>query len=419
MKMKFALIIIFLVLIFSGKSYSQQNEFTGGSPYSIFGIGDVNYYSSTRTYSMGIMGTSLFGNYVNTFNPAALTKLKNTIISTNFNYGFLRSSSGNSVNNVSDGNVLGLNLGIPFDQVRGWGLSIGFNPYSLVNYKVLVDGNAGGQDFTQTYSGNGGLSRLNVGMCYNIIRKISIGVEYDYAFGTIERINYINFNNASYTNSVLRSENSLEGSIFKAGAIFEIGKLLNNFAIRDLSLGIAYQSGANLSSDQIGIYRTSANIDTVTLNQGETIIPYSYSIGISNLFGKKYLVSADLLIQDWSRYSSFNMSNPNFTSGYRAGLGMEIRPNPDNFSFFGSMSYRFGGFYEKFYYRVADQDVTGFGIRAGVNIPISTYNSFDFGFNYSVKGKNEPGLIKDEFLNFTLAVNFGELWFIRPRDEDK
>ena len=98
---------------------------------------------------------------------------------------------------------------------------------------------------------------------------------------------------------------------------------------------------------------------------------------------------------------------------------MEIVPDPNEFSFWKKMSYRFGGFYEKSYYRVADQDVTGFGIRAGVNIPISTYNSIDLGASYSQKGKNVPGLIKEDLLNFTIAVNFGELWFIRPRDEDK
>lgn len=419
MKMKFKILIVFIALIISIKGNAQQNEFDGGSPYSIFGIGDLNYYTSTRTYSMGIMGTSLLGNYVNTFNPAALTKLKSTIITTNFNYGFLRSTSGTSENQVSDGNVLGLNIGIPFDQVRGWSLSLGFNPYSLVNYKINIPGNVGGQSYSQTFSGNGGLSRLNVGMSYNIIQKISIGVEYDYAFGNIERLNYINFNNAAYTNTLIRNETALENSLLKAGIIFEIGKLLKNLSIRNLNLGFSYQSGIDLTANESEIYRSSASIDTVTLNEGEIKVPYLYSVGISNLFGNKYLVSGDVVVQNWTDFSNFGVRNPNFTTGYRAGLGMEIVPDPNEFSFWKKMSYRFGGFYEKSFYRVADQDVTGFGIRAGVNIPISTYNSIDFGASYSQKGKNESGLIKEELLNFTIAVNFGELWFIRPRDEDK
>ncbi|MCY7362114.1 MAG: hypothetical protein LH629_08635, partial [Ignavibacteria bacterium] len=349
------LILILFVLIISPLCKAQvTTEFDGGSPYSIFGIGDVNYYTSTRTYSMGILGTSLFGNYVNTYNPAALTKLQNTIITTNFNYGFLRSSNNVSQNEISDGNVLGLNIGIPFDQDRGWTLSLGFNPATLVNYKILVKNNVGGQDYTQTYSGNGGLSRISTGMSYNLFRKISIGFEYDFAFGDIQRLDYINFNNISYTNTLVRKETDMQKSFLKGGIIFEIGKLINNLALRDLSLGLFYQSGMNLNSNQNAIYRTSTGADTVALQSGKIEIPDSYSIGISNNFNNKFIVSGDVLFQDWSNYSEFGISNINFTTSYRAGLGLEVLSNPNSISIFGRMSYRFGGFYEKAFYRVAN-----------------------------------------------------------------
>ncbi len=74
---------------------------------------------------------------------------------------------------------------------------------------------------------------------------------------------------------------------------------------------------------------------------------------------------------------------------------------------------------KKHFIMFQDQDINSYGIRAGVNIPISTYNSIDLGLNYSVKGTTENGLIKDEFFNLTAAVNFGELWFLRPREEDQ
>ncbi|MBL8006248.1 MAG: hypothetical protein JNJ56_01855 [Ignavibacteria bacterium] len=418
--MKIKLILIFIFSFIGLRGYSQvSNEFPGGSPYSIFGMGDLNYYTSARTYSMGILGTSLFGNYVNTYNPAALTKLRNTIITTNFNYGFLRSVNDISQNEVSDGNVLGINLGIPFDQVRGWAMSLGFNPATLVNYKIKLLESIGGEEYSQTYSGNGGLSRISIGMSYNVLRKISIGLEYDYAFGEIMRLNYINFNNSGYTNTLIRKETDFQNSFMKAGIIFEIGKLLNNLKIRNLSLGFAYQSGFDLSTRQDGIYTTATGIDTVFLKQGLTSFPASYSAGISNLFGNKYLVSADIAMQDWSNFTELSASATNYFTSYRAGIGMEIFPDPESVTFFGRMTYRLGGFYEKSYYQVKGQDITGFGIRGGVNVPISTYNSLDFGVNYSVKGTSDNGLIKDEFLNFTAAVNFGELWFIRPRDEDK
>ncbi|MEO8666448.1 MAG: hypothetical protein ABI462_13235, partial [Ignavibacteria bacterium] len=120
-------LIIFVLTLSCTRIFSQEVE-SGGSPYSIFGIGDLSFYTSTRTYSMGITGISLFGNYVNNLNPATMTKLNSTLISLQANYGFLKSANDISENKVSNGNVLGINLGIPFDQGRGWVFSLGFNP---------------------------------------------------------------------------------------------------------------------------------------------------------------------------------------------------------------------------------------------------------------------------------------------------
>lgn len=412
-------IVLILVLLFNGICIKAQNQNSGGSPYSIFGIGDLSYYTSTRTYSMGIVGTSLFGNYVNNLNPATSTKLNSTTISTNFNYGFLKSSSGTDQNEISSGNVLGMNIGIPFDQGRGWVMTLGFNPASLVNYKIKIAGNAGGQDYTQTYSGEGGLSRINAGMTYNLFRKISIGLEYNYAFGEIRTQNFINFNNPSYTNTILGKETDFNKSFVKGGVVFEIGRIFNSLQLRNLSIGFVYQSGFNLNSFQDGIYYSVTGIDTVKLNIGTINIPSLYSIGISNLFGRKYLVSGDVVVQDWSTFSEFGSERPDFQSSVRAGLGAEILPDPNSPSFFGTMTYRFGGFYDKAFYKVSGQDVYTYGGRVGVNIPISKYNSIDFGINYSIKGKEGNGLVKDEFLNLTAGVNFGELWFIRPKEEDQ
>ncbi|MBV6479154.1 MAG: hypothetical protein HGGPFJEG_01915 [Ignavibacteria bacterium] len=414
----FRKILITMYLLACASAFPQnQNE--GGSPYTIFGIGDLNYSTSTRTYSMGIAGTALFGNYVNNLNPATVTKLNSTLIATNFYYGFLKSSNGIVENKISNGNILGVNIGIPFDQIRGWVMTIGFNPVSLVNYKVNLSGKVDEQSYTQTYSGEGGLSRINLGMTYNIFRKISIGLEYNYAFGEIKNQNFVNFNNSNYINTLIKKETDFQKSFVKGGVVFEIGRLFNSFTIRNLSLGFAYQSGFNLDATRDGIYTTNAGTDTVRLNNGTVDIPSMYSIGISNLFGSRYLVSGDVILQDWSKFREFGSAVQEYQNSFRAGLGLEILPDPASTSFWGSMTYRIGGFYDKAYYKVSGQDVNSYGGRVGVNIPLSQYNSIDFGINYSIRGKEGNGLIKDEYLNFTASVNFGELWFLRPREEDQ
>jgi hypothetical protein len=74
-------------------------------------------------------------------------------------------------------------------------------------------------------------------------------------------------------------------------------------------------------------------------------------------------------------------------------------------------------FYDKSYYKVNNEDVIRYGVSAGIGIPISTYNSFDLGISYFIRGKTENGLVKDEYLKLTAGFNFGELWFVKTREE--
>ena len=70
--------LLFLVLVLTGSSIAQVDK-NGGSIYSIFGLGDLSYSSSNRTDGMGIMGIALYGDYTNSNNPAAWTRIPTTI----------------------------------------------------------------------------------------------------------------------------------------------------------------------------------------------------------------------------------------------------------------------------------------------------------------------------------------------------
>jgi hypothetical protein len=417
MKLRIASVLLLLLLL-SNRSFSQD-EFSGGSPYTVFGIGDINYFTSARTYAMGSLGISLFGNYVNNLNPAAQTKLNHTMASTVFNYGFLKSTDGTTDNKVSNGNVTGINIGIPFNQNNGWVFTIGFNPVSLVNYKIRVDNQVNGQNYVQTYSGKGGLSRINASMTYILFKAISAGFEYNYAFGEIKTRNSIVFNASGFTNTENTLENDMYGNMFKGGLVFDFGKISRSSALRNLSVGFIYESNIKLNSDIEAIYQTSVSIDSSVIRRGVLNIPERYGFGISNLFGDRYMVTADLIMQDWSKYTDYGRSFGNFGTSVRAGVGIDILPKGDPASFWSHVSYRFGGFYDKAYYKVNGEDIISYGLSGGINLPLSLYNSLDLGVTAGMRGKTGNSLIKDEFISFTAGLNLGELWFIRTRDEDR
>lgn len=420
---KIILILVFPLLFVSG--LFAQDDFPVGSPYTIFGIGDLNYSTSIRTTGMGIQGISLTGNYINNLNPAALSKIPYTSFSMLFNYNFLKSSDGVRTVSSSNGNAFGLNIGIPISQEQGWSLAFGFNPYSLINYKIINNSVSLGETVKQTYAGRGGISRINIGMSYTLAKSVSLGLDYNYAFGDIKDLKLVEFTTQSgFTPTRILSEYDYQGSYFKAGAIIELDKLLKLKKSNDFTVGFLFESPLTLKSKLDGIYSSSISTDTVTIDKGDINIPARIGFGITKKVGNRYLLSSDVIMQDWSSFVSYGVAQSNYQSALRIGAGVEIQPVENSDKFFDKLTYRLGAFYEKSYYTVSttllsNQSINRIGLSAGIGVPLSKYNSLDFSLSASTRGNTDNGLIKDDMIKLTAGINFGELWFVRPKDEDK
>ena len=415
---KIILILVFPLIFVSG--VFAQDDFPTGSPYTIFGIGDLNYSTAIRTTSMGIQGISLTGNYINNLNPAALSKIPYTSFSVLFNYNFLKSSNGVTSVSSSNGNAFGINIGIPISQEQGWSLALGFNPYSLINYKIINNSSSLGETVKQTYAGRGGVSRINIGMSYTLLKSISLGADFNYAFGDIKDLKLVEFTSSSgFTPTRILREYDYTGTYFKGGAIIELDKLFKLKKSNDFTIGFLYESPLTLKSKLDGIYTSSISTDTVSIEKGDIDIPARIGFGITKKVGNRYLLSSDLLMQNWSNFLSYGVVQPNYQSAMRIGAGVEIQPIENTDKTWDKLSYRFGGFYETSYYTVNGESINRIGINAGIGIPISKFNSLDFGISVSTRGKTENGLIKDDMIKLTAGLNFGELWFVRPKDEDR
>jgi hypothetical protein len=418
--MKKIFFIIILLIIFTSASY-PQDEFSPGTPYSMFGIGDYLYSTNLQAEQMGIQGISLFGNTPNVNNPAANVYLKYTTLSGGFKFGFLKASSSVQSISVSKGSVNGINMGIPFSRDNGWVFTFGFNPITDVNYKIQSDILIDTLSVTRLYAGSGGISRINFGMSYVFINGLNTGVDFNYAFGNINRFSYLDFHTSAFTNSYIKKENNFKGIFFKGGLIFELGKIFKSKNLEDFSIGGFYQSGYKLNSSSDIIYLSSYSVvDSVFTDADDFEIPDAFGFGITNKFGKQVLLSSDILFQNWSKFKVGNIVQNNMQNNFRIGIGCEILPAiKGDKTFLESIAYRLGFFYDKSNFILNNESVNRYGFSLGFNIPITDYNSIDLGLSYALRGKTDNNLIKDNYFKITFGFNFGELWFIRPRDEDR
>jgi len=415
----FWIIVSFLVI--SNFGYAQD-EFSVGSLYSAFGIGDIRYSASSRTDMMGIQGIGLFGNYVNTLNPASNTYLRNTYVSLGLRGILLNTSNENASAKYSDFNVTGFNLGVPVWKDNGMVLLFGFNPYSTMQYKIIGTVNQNGTTFTETFGGLGGVSRLNFGVAGKPFKFLSLGAEYNYAFGNLKNITFFNFNSPFITNTYIKTENDLRGSFIKTGAVIEFGNLFPHSGVfNNLNVGFFYQTKFNLSSSIDEIHFTSINVlDTSSRVYSDVSVPESYGFGFSKQIGKQLIVSSDIMFLKYSKFKSASLLPANYQDNYRLGVGFEVLPKiGSDKTFFEGLTYRMGFSYDNSPYKLNEEYVNNYAVNAGIGIPINNENAIDLGVTLGTRGKVSSGFVKDNYVRLSLGLNFGEFWFLRRRDEDK
>lgn len=416
---KLAAIILALVLIGTGRVYSQVDK-NGGSIYSLFGLGDLSYSSSNRTDGMGIMGIALYGDYTNSNNPAAWTRIPTTIFTSKFNLENIKSTDGVSTSKRTYGNFEGFDLSVPLNKGNGWILNLGINNYSNVNYDTYFTGTVDGEEFTQTYSGNGGLNKFNIGFSYVIFRYLSFGAQFNYAFGNINKSVNIDFSNGALFDTKNVTSDNITGIYFNTGLIFHgFGKIFKNKKLDNMTLGVFVSTPSEFKSNQTGKYNRSVTItDSVSINEGKLKIPLAFGVGFANTFNNKLTVAADIYYQKWDDYTVYGTHPSEIKNSMKIGLGLEYtasRKQED--PFLSRVSYRIGGSYTADYLKLKGENINILSISAGLSLPIGNYNALDLYAKYNIKGKETNGLIKDEVFRFGASVKIGELWFLRPSDD--
>lgn len=410
--------VISLVFISTSTIKAQIGK-NGGSTYSIFGIGDLNYSASTRTDGMGIMGFGLLGNYTNTINPAAWTEIPFTKFSTKFNFQRTNSTDGINSSNRTYGDFEGFDLSIPVSTKHGLVLNLGMDNYSKVNYDIKLRGTALGENYTLYYSGVGGLTRINLGLSYLIFKYFSIGAQFNYSFGNIQKTTQIIFDNPDLFNTHNVNSNSISGLYFSSGLIFHgFGDLFKSKSLNNLDLGIYYSSPAKLSSSISAVYSRSTNADSVDLSSGDINIPWSLGFGLSNSFFNSLVVAADVLFQNWNQYKYYGSHPDEIKNSVRGGIGAEYTPSTKlEDPLYKRMSYRIGGSYTQGYLRINGQSINEIAINAGFTLPLSRFNNADFLISYATRGTTTDGLVKDKILKLGVSVNIGELWFLKHKGD--
>jgi hypothetical protein len=402
--------IIFILV--STLTFAQRT-----STYTRYGLGDIYYSYSARTLSMGHSGSAMINrDYVEILNPASWANLSMTRIEFSFAYDELRLSTQDQLKYYGDGVFKGFTFAFPVSRDNGIGVAMGIVPYTRINYEVqeqVADTTTG--NYTTTYQGKGGLSKIFIGGSYTLPINLILGATLEYYFGNINYTSSVQFENTALFPAQYELSYGPTGFGTTIGLITpDMSGLLNFSAISNFRLGLSANLISKLNTDTSFISSSSTIVDSIGVGKTKMKVPTRLNAGLHIAFINVYNIALDYFYQPWTEFKLSNVNQLNMNDVHKVSLGFEYTPQrAPGITFWEQIMFRAGASYELSQYKVNGKDLNQYSFFGGFGLPLGEDNSLDFGFEYSVRGKTEKNLMQEQFFKFNLGISFGEMWFIR------
>jgi hypothetical protein len=409
--------IMIIVFIHLGCNviFGQNNT---SSPYSIYGVGDVEPLGYSKIPAMGGAGFAIASNgFLNNTNPASYNGL-DSLFST-FEIGvFGQQSKFESQNKKrTDYSANFQYLAMGFRVKNWWGMSVGLFPYSSVGYKIEIQDKIEGslEPYRIVMEGAGGLTQFYIGNSFKVFDKLSVGVNAAYLFGPLDKTETYYINNSSSYSAYA------ENSYYLRRILLDYG-LQYRFKIKDLdySIGAVFSNNQHLKSN----YSTS-----MYLNNGDTLIsesskmknftiPGKVGVGVAVSKDNKLTIAIDYSVQYWSASESLSES-AKLVNSQQINWGFEYAPNDyHHANYLKMIRYWLGAYYKATNIELLGNQISQYGITAGVGLPINNLRSLaNLSFEIGQKGTTTNNLIMEKYVILHLGVTLRETWFVKRKYE--
>src|SRR5688572_3162983 len=154
---------------------SSANAQNLSSPYSVYGVGEIQELQPDRSSGMANTSMSLVSTpgFLINKNPASLIGLERSLAQIDLGIvGKTVTFKGNSINgdNSSAKDVTIKRISISSKLSNHWAASVGFKPFSYVNYAFTAQKSIEGSTSTYTgnYEGHGGLHNVFFNNAFSI-----------------------------------------------------------------------------------------------------------------------------------------------------------------------------------------------------------------------------------------------------------
>lgn len=417
-KTKQTLWLLFLSLMVCGGAWAQNNT---NSPYTRYGLGQLADYGSANSRAMGGVAFALRDKFhINSANPASYTAVDSltfifdggvTLQKDNLSNGTIKMNANNSSFDY---------ITMQFRAAPWAGVSLGLLPYSNVGYQfgTTMDDEVNPDNAnTVTYQGEGGLHRIYLGAGFKIFKNLSVGANISYLWGQISRTTSESFVSNS---AILPLSRSVSVDIKSYMLDFGVQYTHQFSKKHQATVGVVFTPGHDLNNTTTITTQTGNTSTGYTIASRDTVatfgIPSTLGFGVAYQYDGRLTVSADLLVQQWSKKSYMN-NNEAYCDRGKIALGAEYFPNPMGRSYLSHVKYRLGAFYSKPYYKV--QGVRGaaeYGFTAGFGLPIPRTRSYvNLSAQFVRTEGKQTNFLNENSFRLCVGVTFNERWFFKRK----
>lgn len=403
------------ILILSALSLSGQIT---SSPYSRYGYGVLSDGATSTQRQMGGTGyAQRSGRQINVMNPASYAGMDSLTFLFDMGADVSMFWRKDAMGHHHDwgGGIDYITLQAPVSKTVG--VSAGLLPFSSVGYSFgsSIDNGA------SSNQGVGGINELYIGAGWTPLKGLAIGANISYLFGNITNATYAT--TSASNSAVFEQMMEIKDYHLRFGAQYTYNISRRN----SVTVGVSYEPGKSLLGKTyvrryLSVSSGSVDIDTlapgvVKLHNRFSLAP-SYGVGVAYDWNEQLHAEVDFTYQPWkdADYTQLeNFTATRLADRWRVGVGASFIPNPRG-GFFKRVAYRAGAFYNRDYIMVGDNHVRDYGVSVGFGFPaLASKTMINLGFEYRNRQATPDPLLKEQYFNVTLGVNFNQVWFYRNK----
>lgn len=410
--------LLFAALLCGMAAMAQVN-----TPYSMYGYGILGDRATSMQRQMGGVGYAMnSGRQINVMNPASYAAIDSLtfLFDMGADVSMIWSKEGSAREYATGGGLDYLTMQFPISKFMGG--SLGLIPYSSVGYAFGNEIAHGAME----NQGSGGINELYLGVSGKV-KGFSIGANVSYDFGNIVNDVFATpSTGGSYkTEHVMRIRdwNILLGAQYTQ----HIGKF-DRFVVgatyspKKTLLGKTWVTKQEMTQESLPTTVSEMNM------KGNYYMPDSYGAGVSYTHERvsRFSVEFDYTWQGWkgAKYSPlYADNNPDelvfegmrFNNRQRFALGAEYVPKLRG-TYADRITYRLGAYYTDDYLLIQGNGLREYGVSAGIGLPTPEGKTLiNIGLDWKMRQAHPVALIRENYLNVTIGVNFNEVWFFKRK----